>query len=153
MENTSANLMDMVEMTQITRAHALENKEVNKMTSILNTLANTGFRLDMVTALFGSISWVMFQLFQFLCLIFSAYMAYTQKIQVGDISLYQSYFSMLTGQVSTIIGLMPVITKGFESISSVSEILRSMDIENNTGKMTDAEFLAVFPHYCSVKEV
>ena len=134
MENTSANLMDMVEMTQITRAHALENKEVNKMTSILNTLANTGFRLDMVTALFGSISWVMFQLFQFLCLIFSAYMAYTQKIQVGDISLYQSYFSMLTGQVSTIIGLMPIITKGFESISSVSEILRSMDIEDNAGK-------------------
>ena len=66
MENTSANLMDMVEMTPITRAHALENKEVSKMTSILNRLANTGFKLDMVTALFGSISWVMFQLFQFL---------------------------------------------------------------------------------------
>ena len=153
MENTSANLMDMVEMTQITRAHALENKEVNKMTSILNTLANTGFRLDMVTALFGSISWVMFQLFQFLCLIFSAYMAYTQKIQVGDISLYQSYFSMLTGQVSTIIGLMPVITKGFESISSVSEILRSMDIENNSGKTRlkdlkgEYEFTDVHFHY------
>ena len=153
MENTSANLMDMVEMTQITRAHALENKEVNKMTSILNTLANTGFRLDMVTALFGSISWVMFQLFQFLCLIFSAYMAYTQKIQVGDISLYQSYFSMLTGQVSTIIGLMPVITKGFESISSVSEILRSMDIENNSGKIRlkdlkgEYEFTDVHFHY------
>ncbi|MBQ8759781.1 MAG: ABC transporter ATP-binding protein, partial [Clostridia bacterium] len=153
MENTSANLMDMVEMTQITRAHALENKEVNKMTSILNTLANTGFRLDMITALFGSISWVMFQLFQFLCLIFSAYMAYTQKIQVGDISLYQSYFSMLTGQVSTIIGLMPIITKGFESISSVSEILRSMDVENNSGKMRlkdlkgEYEFKDIHFHY------
>lgn len=135
MESTSANLMDMVEMTQITRAHALENKEVNKMTSILNSLANTGFRLDMITALFGSISWVMFQLFQFLCLIFSSYMAYTKRIGLGDISLYQSYFSMLTGQVSTFIGLMPMITKGFESISSVGEILRSMDIENNSGKL------------------
>ncbi|MGN1121936.1 MAG: ABC transporter transmembrane domain-containing protein, partial [Eubacteriales bacterium] len=87
MEKTSANLMDMVEMTPITRAHALENKEVHKMTSILNTLANTGFRLDMVTALFGSISWVIFQLFQFLCLVFSACMAYGGNIGVGDIAL------------------------------------------------------------------
>lgn len=93
-------------MTPITRAHALENKEVNKMTSILNTLANTGFKLDMVTALFGSISWVMFQLFQFLCLLFSAFMVYNGKILVGDISLYQQYFTMLTGQVSSIIGLL-----------------------------------------------
>lgn len=134
MENTSANLMDMVEMTQITRAHALENREVNKMTSILNTLANTGFRLDMVNALFGSISWCMFQLFQFLCLLFSSYMAYGGHIEVGDISLYQTYFTMLTGQISTIIGLLPIITKGFESISSVGEILASMRIEDNTGK-------------------
>ena len=139
MENTSANLMDMVEMTPITRAHALENREVNKMTSILNTLANTGFKLDMVTALFGSISWVIFQLFQFFCLVFSACMAYAGNIGVGDISLYQQYFTMLTGQVSSIIGLMPIITKGFESISSVGEILASMDVEDNTGKikMTD----------------
>lgn len=135
MENTSANLMDMVEMTPITRAHALENKEVNKMTSILNTLANTGFKLDMVTALFGSISWVMFQLFQFLCLLFSAFMVYNGKILVGDISLYQQYFTMLTGQVSSIIGLLPILTKGFESISSVGEILSSMDIEDNNGKI------------------
>ena len=133
-EHTSANIMDMVEMTQITRAHALEQKEVRKMTSILNTLANTGFRLDMVTALFGSISWVMFQIFQFACLIFSAFMAYKGNIEIGDISLYQAYFTTLTGQVSTIIGLVPVISKGIESISSVGEILCSDDIEDNKGK-------------------
>jgi len=153
MESTSANLMDMVEMTPITRAHALENKEVNKMTAILNTLANTGFRLDMVTALFGSISWVMFQLFQFLCLIFSSGMVYRGRIAVGDISLYQQYFSMLTGQVSTLIGLMPALTKGFESVSSIGEILSSMDIEDNRGKQKlrqlrgDYEFKDVFFSY------
>jgi hypothetical protein len=30
---------------------------------------------------------------------------------------------------------------------------RVMPWTKNTGKMTDAEFLAAFPHYCSVKEV
>ncbi len=134
MENASANLMDMVEMTPITRAHALENKEVRKMSAVLNSLANTGFKLDMVNALFGSISWVIFQLFQFVCLVFSAYMAFRGSIGVGDISLYQQYFTMLTGQVSSLIGLLPIITKGFESISSVGEILSSLDIEDNNGK-------------------
>lgn len=134
-ENTSANLMDMVEMTQITRAHALEKEEVRKMTIILNSLANTGFRYDMISALFGSVSWAIFQIFQFVCLMFSAYMAFSGRIEVGDISLFQSYFTMLTGQVSTIIGLMPVITKGFESISSVGEILSSLDVEDNSGKL------------------
>lgn len=134
MEKTSANIMDMVEMTPITRAHALEKKEINKITSILNTLANTGFRLDMITALFGSVSWVIFQIFQFLCLIFSALMAYRGKIGIGDIALFQQYFGMLTGQVSSLVGLLPIITKGFESVSSISEILSSEDIENNAGK-------------------
>ena len=133
-ENTSANVMDMVEMTQITRAHALEEREINKMTGILSRMASTGFRLDMVTAVFGSTSWVMPQIFQFVCLLFSASLAYKEKISIGDISLYQSYFTMLTGQVSTIIGLLPVISKGFDSISSVGEILCAEDIENNDGK-------------------
>ena len=134
MEETSANLMDMVEMTQITRAHALENKEVNKMTTLLNKVANTGFHLDVIQALFGACSWVIFQLFQLLCLGFSVFMAIRGSIEIGDISMYQSYFSTLTGQVSTLIGLMPIITKGFESISSIGEILGANDIEDNKGK-------------------
>ncbi len=134
MEETSANLMDMVEMTQITRAHALENREVNKMTTLLNKVANTGFHLDVIQALFGACSWVIFQLFQLLCLGFSVFMAIKGSIEIGDISMYQSYFSTLTGQVSTLIGLMPIITKGFESISSIGEILGANDIEDNKGK-------------------
>lgn len=135
MEQTSANLMDMVEMTQITRAHALENREVHKMTTLLNKVANTGFHLDVIQALFGACSWVIFQLFQLLCLVFSVYLAIKGTIEIGDISMYQSYFSTLTSQVSTLIGLMPIITKGFESISSIGEILGASDIEDNRGKL------------------
>lgn len=134
MEETSANLMDMEEMTQITRAHALENREIHKMTTILNKVARTGFHLDVIQALFGACSWVIFQLFQLLCLAFSVFMAIRGAIHIGDISMYQSYFSTLTGQVSTLIGLMPIITKGFESISSIGEILGASDIEDNAGK-------------------
>jgi ATP-binding cassette subfamily B protein len=153
METASAGLMDMVEMTQITRAHALENREIKKMTARLNEVANTGFRLDMVQALFGSCSWVVFNIFQLVCLVFSSYMAWQGAIQVGDISLYQSYFSLLTGQVSAIIGMLPIITKGLESVRSIGEILSNTDIEDNTGKIKmtslrgEYEFRGVHFHY------
>ncbi|MBQ1965394.1 MAG: ABC transporter ATP-binding protein, partial [Clostridia bacterium] len=135
MEHTSAGITDMIEMTPITRAHALQETELQKITSNLSLLAILGFRRDMIHALFGSVSWVLFQTFQFICLVFSAYMAYRGEIGIGDITLYQSYFTTLTGQVSQIIGLMPVISKGFDSISSVGEILSSMDVEENDGKI------------------
>ena len=153
METASAGLMDMVEMTQITRAHALENREIKKMTARLNEVANTGFRLDMVQALFGSCSWVVFNIFQLVCLVFSSYMAWQGAIQVGDISLYQSYFSSLTGQVSAIIGMLPIITKGLESVRSIGEILSNTDIEDNSGKIEmtslrgEYEFRGVHFHY------
>ncbi len=134
MEKTSANLMDMVEMTEITRAHALEDKEISKMTGILNEVASTGFRLDIIQALFGACSWVVFQIFQLLTLSFSVFMVVRGVIAIGDISMYQAYFSSLTGQVSALIGMMPMITKGIDSVSSLSEILSSDRIEENEGK-------------------
>ncbi len=134
MESTSADLLDMVEMTPITRAHALEDFEVKKMTSRLNTVAKTGYHLDLVQARFGSVTWVCFHLFQLLCLSFSCYLAFTHRIAVGDISLYQSYFTNLTSQVSTLIGLMPILTKGLDSVSSIGEILGAQDIEVADGK-------------------
>ena len=134
MESTSADLMEMVEMTQITRAHALENFEIRKLTNRLATVAQTGYRLDIVQAGFGASTWVTFQIFQLACLVFSAFLAFRGSIEVGDISLYQSYFGSLTGQVSTLIGLMPIITKGMDSVASIGEILGAHDIEDNRGK-------------------
>ena len=134
MESTSADIMDMIEMNQITRAHALENVQLKKLTGKLNNVANTGFKLDITHAKFGSVSWVVFSLFQLLCLVFSAYLAFNGEIEIGDISLYQSYFNTLTGQVSTLIGLFPIISKGMDSVSSIGEILGARDIEDNKGK-------------------
>lgn len=153
MEKSSAGLMDMVEMTEITRAHALENREIKKRTHQLNRVANTGYRLDMVQGLFGSCTWASFSLFQLLCLAFSAWMAFRGQILVGDISMYQSYFTSLTNCVSSFMGLLPIMTKGFESVRSVGEILSNRDIEDNAGKTKmpqlkgEYDFKDVWFHY------
>ncbi len=153
MERSSAGLMDMVEMTEITRAHALENREVKKRTHQINQVANTGYHLDMVHALFGSCTWASFTLFQLVCLAFSSWMAYRGMILVGDISMYQSYFTSLTGTVSAVIGMLPIMSKGFESIKSIGEILSNRDVEDNAGKKKmpeikgEFEFKDVYFHY------
>ena len=133
-EHTSASVMDMVELIPVTRAHAVEQKEVEKLTAQLNLVAERGYRLDVVQSLFGATSWVVFNLFQMLCLFTTGYLAYIGKISIGEIALYQSYFTTIVNQVSAIIGLLPILAKGTESINSIGEILSANDIEDNTGK-------------------
>ena len=134
-ENTASDVLDMEELIPVTRAHALENHEVKKLTSSVSRIAESGYKMDKIYALFGSVNWVMFSLFQMICLFFTGILAYRGKITIGDVTLYQSYFNSLIAQVSSIIGLLPIIAKGTESISSIGEILSSDDVENNKDKI------------------
>ena len=134
MEETSGRVMEMVELIPVTRAHALEEQEVQKMSGQLFAVAEKGYRLDLVQALFGSVGWAIFQIFQVVCLGFTGYLAFSGTILVGDIALYQNYFATIVNQVSAIISLVPVIAKGIESVNSIGEVLLSDEIENNEGK-------------------
>lgn len=153
MESTSSKVMDMVELVPITRAHALENDEIEKLTGQVTNVAKRGYKLDMIQSLFGSVSWVIFNVFQILCLVCSIILAVNGEIEVGDVSLYQTYFTSLVAKVSGIVALLPIITKGTESVHSIGEILSSFDVEDYKGKqkMTtlrgEYEFRDICFHY------
>lgn len=134
MENTSARVMEMVELIPVTRAHALEDEEIRKMEGQLNEVAHKGYKLDIIQANFGAVSWCVFQTFQVLCLAFTGYLAFKGKISVGEIAMYQSYFTTIVNQVSNLITMLPNISKGTESINSVGEVLLAHDVENYKGK-------------------
>lgn len=134
MEETSARVMEMVELIPVTRTHALEEQEIEKMEHQLNEVAEKGYRLDIVQANFGAVGWCVFQAFQAICLGFTGYMAYKGEISVGDIALYQTYFATIVNQISNLITLLPTISKGTECVTSVGEVLLAHDIEENAGK-------------------
>lgn len=134
MEETSAKVMEMVEMVPVARAHALEKQETRKMGTQLDQIARKGLNLDMVQTYFSSISWVAFQVFQVLCLAFTTWMAYRKVIGIGDITLYQSYFTSIVAQISNLIALLPIISKGLESIDSVGDIICANDVEDTENK-------------------
>lgn len=134
MEETSAMVMEMVELIPVTRAHGLQDYEIDRMGVQMNKVAKRGLKLDVIQELFGSLTWVTFQIFQLACLVFTGYLAYTGKISVGDVVLYQSFYSKIVHQVSNLVGLLPSMSKGLESVRSVGDVLSAGDVEENFSK-------------------
>ena len=131
MEEAQASVAEMVEMIPVTRAHGLEKIEIKRIDRQLHKIHDSGYRLDMVNMLFGATSWVVFQGFQILCLAFTSILAYKGMITVGEVVLYQNYFSQIVNQIANLINIYPNLTKGIESIRSIGEIIGSDDVEPN----------------------
>lgn len=159
MEETSTRVVEMVDLIPVTRAHALENEEIKKMEHFLSGVAKKGYRLDIIHANFGAVSWCVFQAFQVICLAFTGYMAFKGKISVGEIALYQSYFTTIVNQVSSLIMMLPNMARGTEAINSIGEILLCDDVEQYKGKLKldnvigNFEFKNVSFHYNDSKDI
>lgn len=130
-ENTQSSVSEMIELIPVTRAHGLQDREINKMSGILSTAMNAGYSLDKENHLFGGWNWVLMQLAQLACLCFTGLLAYYGKISVGEVVLYQTYFGQISSGVNTIIAMVPQITHGLEAINSIGEVLYDDDVEVN----------------------
>ncbi|HEY4391794.1 MAG TPA: ABC transporter ATP-binding protein [Paenibacillus sp.] len=139
-EEMSGKVSETVEMIPVTRAHGLEEVEIRKVDAALENIRDRGHRLDVLEAYFGSSSWVIFQLFQVSCLFFTAYLSYKGYMEIGDIVMYQSFFAMMIGSVTSILNVYPNLVKGFESLHSVTEVLLSDETEEYKGKVKPEKF-------------
>lgn len=133
-ENMVARISESIEMLPVTRAHGLENIEIQTITHHLEQVQTEGLRLDILNAAFGASAWVAFQTFQIACLLVTAYMAFRGLIPPGDIVMYQGFFNTITSSVNGLINIYPQLTRGLESLRSIGEILASSDFEHNKGK-------------------
>lgn len=134
-ESVTAKMSDMLDMIPVTKAHGLEEEEISILEQRIDMLRRKALSVDNVNAKFGSISWIVSQLMSCGCLFFTAYLALKGKIGIGDIVMYQSYFNTISNNINAIINIYPQITKGTDSINSLSEILLSNQVENNAGKI------------------
>lgn len=134
-ENISAKMSSMIDMIPVTKAHGLEDEEIVELEEKIRILKEHGLLVDKVNAYFGSVIWVASQVMSGICLFFTAWLAMKGKIQIGDVVLFQSYFNSISSSIQSIINVYPEITRGMESVSSVSEIILSKDLEDDTGKI------------------
>lgn len=134
-ENMSANVSTMLEMIPVTKAHGLENEEILKLENNIQKLKQAGFIVDRTIAYFGSMSWVTNQILSGVCLVFTAFLAIKGHIDVGDIVMYQSFFTSILNSVQSIVNIYPELAKGLESVRSVSEIILSDKVEETRDKL------------------
>ena len=123
MERTQAAVSEMLEMVPVTRAYGLSEEEADRMDALLGGVRDSGFRLDTTNSLFGATSWVVFQLFQMICLGFTGLLAWNKVITAGEVVLYQNYFGQIVTAVSGVVNLFPALARGMESLNSINEIM------------------------------
>ncbi len=133
-EDMSAKLSTMLEMMTVTKSHGLERTELKSFNRTIRKLTGSGLGVDNTMANFGAWMFVVNSLLNATCLVFCSLLAIKKIIGVGDIVLYQSMFSQITGYVSGLIGVVPQISSGMEALNSVSEIMNATDVEVNIGK-------------------
>lgn len=135
-ERLSARVSEMTHLIPVTRAHALEGDELARLDGTLHDVRREGMRLDVLNGKFGALAWVLFQLLNVACLVGAAWAARTGVADIGpgDVVLLSSYFIALTGSVTTLMNLAPVVSKALESVRSMAEVLTEPDLERNDGK-------------------
>ncbi len=130
-ENANAAIGEMLDMMNLSRVHGLQKDESRRVDKYLSKIQKSGTKLDTVNTLFGSLSYVSLQVFQLVCLTFSALMARGGWISVGSIALFQSYFANLLSKVISLVNHTPEFTKGLEGFRSVAELLCVKDVEHS----------------------
>lgn len=134
-EMMSAKVNTMLDMIQVTKAHGLENEEIASIEENISSVKEKGLNLDKTNAYFGSYAWVIGQVLSAVCLLFTSSLSLKGLILVGDIVLFQSYFSSISANVQSLVNIFPDLSKGLESVQSVSEIMLSDDIEDDKDKI------------------
>jgi ATP-binding cassette subfamily B protein len=133
-ESMSSSMNEMLNMIPITRAHGLEEFEVNQIDSKISAVFRKGLYFDTLSAVFGSSAWVIMSIIHIIFITGSVFACTEGYISVGDIVLFNSMFLVLTGQTLVVINTLPQLSQAGESMDSIYEVLESPDLEVNSGK-------------------
>ncbi len=135
-EGFAARVGEMATLIPITRAHGLERTAVTRVESSADEVRRIGLVLDMLNGRIASMSWVAMQLLGAFCLVLAATFALTGILPIspGEVVMLSAYFALLTQGLTQILMLIPVATRGVESVRSIAEVLEEPDLEENDGR-------------------
>jgi ATP-binding cassette subfamily B protein len=145
-ERLSSRVLEMNALIPITRGHGLERSAIERVDGSLRRVRSAGLTLDLTNGRFGSLAWIVLNTVGVGCLAGAALIAYygTFGVTPGDVVMLSAFFTSLTGAVTTLLNLTPMITKGLESVRSVGEVLQAPDLESNEGKAEVAATAGTF---------
>ncbi|SOD62422.1 ATP-binding cassette, subfamily B [Streptomyces zhaozhouensis] len=135
-EQLSTRVGEMTSLIPVTRAHGLERTAIGRVEGSLSQVLRAGIRLDLLNGHFGALAWILLNAIGIGFLAGAALISYYAwlPITAGDVVMLSTFFTTLTGSMTMLMGLAPIITKGLESVRSAGEVLQAPDLEENTGK-------------------
>jgi len=133
-EQMSSAFSEIIEMIPVTRAHAAEKAEVRRAGEHLETVRRSGVRVDLLNAIFVATIWTIMETSRYSCLLITGWMAWNGQISIGEVVLFQTLFTRLLHSLQQVLSMAPQISRGFEAIRSIGEILECPDLERNEGK-------------------
>jgi ATP-binding cassette subfamily B protein len=141
-EQLSSRVGEMTSLIPVTRAHGLERTAVSRVDGSLRQVLTAGIRLDLLNGHFSALAWILLQALGIGFLAGAALISYYSwlPISAGDVVMLSTFFTTLTGSMTMLMALTPIISKGLESVRSLGEVLQAPDLEVNAGK---AEVTAV----------
>ncbi|MTE24274.1 ABC transporter ATP-binding protein [Microbacterium sp. ZXX196] len=136
MEGFAARVGEMASLIPITRAHGLERTAVSRVATSADEVRRAGMVLDMLNGRIASMSWVAMQMLGAFCLVLAATFSLTGILPItpGEVVMLSAYFTLLTQGLTQILMLIPVATRGVESVRSIAEVLEEPDLEENDGR-------------------
>ena len=133
-ESMSQRVSEMIGMVPVTRAHGLEDVEMDALNVRLETVRTTGRRVDQVNAFFASSSWVVFMSSVTVVMGAAAWLALSGQVTVDKIALYSALFQTVVFSLGNLLNMMPQISKSLVAMRSIGEVLECPDIEANEGR-------------------
>jgi len=130
-EGMSSRINSMIDMIPVTRAHAVEGLEMEKVDDKLDQVRRAGEKVDLSNGSFGGIAWALFTVLSLAGYVLSGWLCYTKlmPLKPGDIALLGGYFGQITTAAAGLISLLPNLSRGMEAVRSIGEIMQSPDIE------------------------
>lgn len=140
-EQFSARVGEMATLMPITRAHGLEDVAVQRVHKGAEGVRDAGFNLDVLNGRFSALSWVTLQLLSVGTLLLAALIAITGfwPITAGQVIMLSSFFGLITSSATSVLLLVPIFSRGAESVRSIAEVLQEPDVEYNEGKAKVAD--------------
>ncbi|WP_326595320.1 ABC transporter ATP-binding protein [Streptomyces sp. NBC_01803] len=135
-EQLSTRVGEMTTLIPVTRAHGLERTALGRIDGSLRQVLTAGIRLDLLNGHFGALAWILLNAIGIGFLAGAALVSYYAWLPItpGDVVMLSTFFTTLTGSMTMLMGLTPIISKGLESVRSAGEVLQAPDLEVNAGK-------------------
>jgi ATP-binding cassette subfamily B protein len=136
LESMTAQIGGMISMIPVARAHAAEGAEIARAEDQFGRVREAGQSFDRQAALFGAIAWVTFMLLNLGALVAAALLSYrgVLALKPGDIVLLATYFQTVIQSVMQLNSMIPILTRGFDALRSIGEVIECPDIEENRGR-------------------